>query len=187
MSEGLGALLVRATALLAAAPDDRDGAFRTPCVGTRGADGRPRLRTVVLRRFDPGARALEFHTDRRAGKVPEMAAEPRVALHAWDPAARVQLRMDGVATLHGADAVADAAWNALHDGSRAAYAVGPASGTDVPAPPPAPRDPAAGRGNFLAVVVALEAIECLELGPDGWRRARFRFAHGDAEAAWLVP
>ena len=187
MSEDLPDALRRALGLLAAAPASRDDAFRTPTLATRALDGRPASRTVVLRRFDAAARLLEFHTDRRAAKVAEIDAEPRVALHAWDAAERVQIRIDGLATPHVADAVADAAWAALHPGGRAAYAVQPASGTAVPVPPPAPRDAEAGRGNFVAVTVAMEALEWLELRPDGQRRARFRFAPAGPEATWLVP
>ena len=187
MTGDLDAVLADALSRLAAAVDARHGAFRTPCLATRGPDARPRLRTVVLRRLDPEARVLEFHTDRRAAKVAEIAADPRVALHVWDPEAQVQLRLDGVAVAHGADVVADAAWAALHVGSRAPYAIGPTPGSPVATPPPMPCDPDAGRGDFLAVTVALEALEWLELSRDGQRRARFRFTPGGTEATWLVP
>ncbi len=66
----------------------RDGRspFRTPALATLGRDGAPQLRTVVLRGFDPAARSLSIHTDRRSAKVAELAADPRAALHVYDAA-----------------------------------------------------------------------------------------------------
>ena len=63
--------------------------MHTPSVATLGLDGRPRIRTVVLRDFDEGAGTLRFHTDRRSEKVSELARDPRIGVHFYDEAAKV--------------------------------------------------------------------------------------------------
>lgn len=187
-ADDLDAALAEAFRLLARGVADRRSPFHTPCLGTVGADGAPRLRTVVLRGFDPAARVLRIHTDRRSPKAAEMQAEPRVMLHAYDPAARVQLRLAGRATLHADDAVADAAWAASRPASRLCYAAPAAPGTPCAAPLPAPREEAGGRAHFLAVGIAFDWLEWLWLCAEGHRRARFTWdAAGHRQASWLVP
>jgi len=51
--------------LIARGVADRRSPFRTPTLATVGVDGRPRLRTVVLRAFDAAARRIVVQ--RRAG------------------------------------------------------------------------------------------------------------------------
>ncbi len=78
---------------------------------------------------------------------------PRVSLHAYDPKAKIQVRIEGTARLHGQDAVARAAWAASRPMSRIGYATAPGPGT----PPgrgrrlrPAPRRRRRG-GRFCGV------------------------------------
>lgn len=188
----LGEALAEAFRLLARGVADRRSAFHAPTLATRGPDGAPRLRTVVLRGVDAPARTLRVHTDARAAKAAELAADPRAALHVYDAGAALQVRVSGTATLHrladGAP-LARAAWDASRPSSRATYAVAPAPGTPVEAPSPAPSDPDAGREHFAVVVLRAESLEWLWLWSGGHRRARFAFGPGGAveEATWLVP
>lgn len=183
----LAACLDRAFALLGAGVADRRAAFHTPTLATVGADGAPRARTLVLRGFDPAARTLRLHTDARAAKAAELAAEPRCALHLYDRAAGLQLRLAGTATVHD-DALAEAAWQASRASSRSCYAIHPGPGTPVPAPPPAPRDAEAGRRHFRAILLRFHMLEWLDLDAAGHRRARFDWpAEGPPAATWLVP
>lgn len=175
-----------AFALLARGVADRRSPFHTPVLGTVGHDGQPRLRTLVLRGFDAPTRTLRLHTDRRAGKVADIAAEPRVSLLGYDPGQRVQMRVEGRASLHFEDAVADAGWAASRDFSRMCYAIEPAPGEAIAAPPPAPLDPAAGRANFAVILLCFNRLEWLWLAAGGHQRALFTW--GDTpQAAWLVP
>ena len=91
------------------------GGFHLPTLATVGADGGPRLRTVVLRAADPAEGTLRFHCDRRSDKASEILADPACALSAYDAAAKIQIRVEGRAALHTDDALAEAAWT----GSRA--------------------------------------------------------------------
>ena len=173
--------------LLARGVADRRSPFHTPTLATVGPDGAPSLRTVVLRAFDPTLRRLYVHTDARSAKAADIAAEPRVALHAYDAAARVQLRLSGRAVLHRGDAVADAAWSSSRAQSRVCYAIEPPPGTPIDAPLPGPDDASAGRDNFVVVAIGVETLEWLWLSVDGHRRARFDWTGHEPHATWLAP
>ncbi|MGG5808115.1 pyridoxamine 5'-phosphate oxidase family protein [Falsiroseomonas sp. CW058] len=172
---------------LARGVTDRRHPFHTPTLATIGTDGAPRARTLVLRGFDAAARTLRLHTDLRSGKAAELAADPRCALHLYDAAGGVQIRLAGRATLHRDDAVADAAWAGSRVMSRAVYAVEPGPGTPIAAPLPAPSDAGAGRTRFAVITVRFDSLDWLELAATGHRRARFDWTTGAPEATWLVP
>jgi pyridoxine/pyridoxamine 5'-phosphate oxidase len=180
--------LAQAFALLSRGVADRRSPFHTPTLATRGLDGAPALRTVVLRAFDPAARLLRVHTDRRSGKAAEIAADPRAALHGYDAGAQVQIRIAGVATLHLDDSVADAAWGASREMSRMCYAAPQAPGAPVEEPPEAPMDAVSGRVHFAAVTLRIETLDWLLLAARGHRRARFAWgADGALRAGWVAP
>lgn len=106
--------------------------FHLPTLGTLGADGGPRLRTVVLRAADPAEGTLRFHCDRRSDKASEILAAPACALAAYDAAAKIQIRVAGRATLHTDDALAEAAWTGSRAMSRVCYGAEPGPGTALP-------------------------------------------------------
>ncbi|WP_353210780.1 pyridoxamine 5'-phosphate oxidase family protein [Rhodovarius sp.] len=175
-----------AFALLARGAVDRRSPIHTPNLATIGADGAPRLRTLVLRSFDPASRSLRLHTDRRSEKASEIIADPRVSLHGYDPEQRIQLRLQCLASLHCDDAVAEAGWNASRDFSRMCYAITPGPGHPAAAPPPAPTDAVSGRENFAVIQLIFNEMEWLWLAADGHRRARFTWGQQPI-ATWLVP
>lgn len=188
----LQAVLAEATRLLSRAVADRRSPLHTPTIATLGLDGRPKLRTVVLRGFDTARRELRFHTDARSPKIAELRAEPSIGIHVYDPGARIQMRIDATATLHADDAVADNAWLASQPMSRVCYGTAPAPGTPIGEGaaftlPAGPHDIAAGRANFVAVMAHIDALEWLHLAHTGHRRARFRWNADGAEGTWLAP
>lgn len=184
----LDAALAEAFDALARGVADPGSAFHTPTLATRGLDGAPALRTVILRGFDPATRTLRIHTDRRSAKAAEIAADPRVALQGYDPAARMQLRLAGGASLHHHDAIADDAWATSRETSRMTYATAHSPGTPLPAPPGAPTDPQAGRVHFAALLLRFDSLDWLRLDRAGHARARFAWAPGGAmTATWIAP
>lgn len=184
----LPATLETAFATLAQGVADRRHGFHCPMLATIGLDGAPSARTLVLRGVDAAARQIRLHTDRRAAKVPELAADPRAALLFYDAGAQLQLRLSGRATLHAEDAIADRGWAESRAMSRFCYAIAPAPGTPVPAPPAMTLDSEAGRPHFCVVIFHLESLESLHLAAAGHRRARFAWDRaGGASATWLVP
>jgi pyridoxamine 5'-phosphate oxidase len=182
----LDACLAEAFRCLARGVADRRHPFHTPTLATVAPDGAPEARTLVLRGFEATSRTLRLHSDARSGKVAALAREARCALHVYDAAAKLQLRLAGTAEVEDGTA-AEAAWQASRETARMVYAIKPGPGTPVGAPPPAPRDAAAGRGFFRVILMRFESLDWLELAHDGHRRARFDWRGGALQASWLVP
>lgn len=188
----LEATLAEAWRMLVRGAADRRAAFHTPVLASLRGDGRPAARTVVLRDLDPDRRRLRFHTDRRSMKFAEIAAEPRVSMHFYDPAAKVQICIDGRAARHAEDALADLSWDRTQPMSRNCYRVSPGPGSPIGDPSQAVSggtvgDDEAGRENFAAITVAIDTLEWLYLAAQGHRRARFHWAGEELIATWLVP
>ena len=181
----------QAWALLARGVADRRSAFHAPVVATLGLDGRPRARVVIVRGCDVAAGTLRFNTDRRADKFAELARDPRVSLTGYDAGSKIQIRVEGTATLHVDDAVADMAWAASRPFSRVCYGTVPSPGTLLGgggdfALPAADAEIEAGRANFSTVVIRVHALEWLYLAHAGHRRARFDVQAGQG-GVWLTP
>ena len=178
---------------------NRDHGFHLPAVASLGRDGRPAVRTVVLRGVERNDRILRFHSDRRSPKLAELAAEPRLSLLFYDPAELTQLRIAARASIHGSDAVADAAWRETRLFSRRCYLQEPGPSQPVAGPTsalppefaeraPEPDESEAGRPNFAVVLCRIEAIDWFYLNARGHRRARFAWdGEGRLEADWLAP
>lgn len=176
-------------AQLANAVADRKSALRTPSIATLGLDGRPRVRTVVLRSVDPQAHRIGFHTDARSDKFAEMQADSRVAVHFYDAAAKTQIRIEGTASLHGGDAVARAAWQAAGRSGRRTYASEPAPGASLHAPDDAvfAADEATSFGRFAVAIVRIESLDWLYLRAAGHRRLLFARMGDLLAPRWLAP
>ncbi len=182
----------QALALIQRGVKDRRSGMHTFAVATIGADGAPRMRTVVNRGFDPQSRTLRFHTDARAPKLTEIADDPRVAVHLYDPKAKIQLRLTALASVHKDGDLRAAVWQATRDFSRECYRVVPAPGDSVSDPTAIPftpgEDPEEGAQNFVAVTLAVSQIEWLFLAHQGHRRALFSWdSDGTVSQSWLVP
>lgn len=186
-ADDLAEMRAAAFALLERGVADRGSPFHTPTLASLGLGGAPRARTLVLRGFDAASRMIRLHSDRRSEKFAELAQEPRCALHAFDPDTQVQIRLEGVASLHSEDEVAEAAWLASRPAERALYAAGPDPGTPIAAPLPAPRDEGAGRAHFGVILLHVHRLEWLWLAAEDHRRARIDWLPGEERATWLVP
>jgi hypothetical protein len=189
----LDGTLAESWRLIARGMADRRSPFHHPTLATLGADGRPRLRTLILRGCDVQERSLRLHTDTRSEKVSEIGLDPRVGLHFYDPAAKIQLRIEGSATLNTDNAVADAAWAGSRLFSRQCYGIAPGPGTAIAAaddfalPETSDAGTAPGRANFCAIKVQIESLEWLYLAAAGHRRALFRWPDERQQAGWLAP
>jgi len=176
--------------LVAAIASARHG-LHLPTLATIGADGAAEARTVVLRHVDAARREIRFHTDIRSPKVAAIRRDPRVALHWYDPARRVQVRIPAVATIHHGDAVAAAAWAASAAMSRACYAADHGPGTPREAFPAAPVAPAgdddSGLRQFAVVACRFDVVELLCLHAAGHQRVRLHVAQTPVTWDLLAP
>jgi pyridoxine/pyridoxamine 5'-phosphate oxidase len=184
----LQAVLPAAFACLAEGAADPASPFRTPALATAGPGAAPGLRTLVLRRFLPDARAVELHTDARSPKMAALRADPRAALLFWHAGRRVQLRLEGPVTI-ATGPEADQSWAALPPGSRATYAVSLPPGTPIANPAEARPDlpPAAARAVFTVLRLGFDTLEYLSLARGAQCRARFVWSGETLVATWLVP
>jgi pyridoxamine 5'-phosphate oxidase len=191
--DDLDETLAEAWRLIARGVADRRSPFHHPVVATTGLDGSPQARTVILRGCDVASRVLRFHTDARSEKAREIAADPRTAMHFYDPGAKIQLRLSGRATMHRTDAAADAAWAGSRVFSRQCYGIEPGPGVAIDAgagftlPESTEQATQPGRAHFTAVTLAVSQLEWLYLAAAGHRRARFGWADGTPQSAWLAP
>ncbi|MCE4224843.1 pyridoxamine 5'-phosphate oxidase [Methylobacterium sp. C25] len=178
--------------LLEEGVSDRHSAFHTPALATVDPHGRPQVRAVVLREADRGAGTLRFHCDRRSEKASEIAVAGTAALHVYDSAARIQVRVDGTAKLHTDDWFAETVWTQSQPMSRVCYGIAPGPGTALAnggdyTLPDADDAILTGREHFCAVVIRAERLEFLYLDTRGHRRALWLRSNAGWVETWLAP
>jgi pyridoxamine 5'-phosphate oxidase len=193
-SNNLIETLAHAWRLLERGTADRRSPFHTPTVATVAADGSPEARTVVLRKVVAPERTVRFHTDTRSGKVAALATNPRLALHGYDPASKIQIRLSGNAHVHRGDEIARFAWGQSKSMSLMCYRQALAPGAKVEAPLKAPGTTAETYGpddgfeNFAAIVLQVTTLDWLYLASGGHQRARFTWdARGQLAHTWVAP
>jgi pyridoxamine 5'-phosphate oxidase len=191
--DDLTAILAQAWHALSNGVASRRLPAHTPTVATIGLDGRPRLRTIVLRGVLAVDRQIRFHTDVRSDKVAELKRDPRFSLHAYDPAAKLQIRLEGEAILHIGNVKAREAWIGSRRFSQICYGINPGPGTPIAngggfALPVSDDDVEGGFGSFCAVIGSVKSLEWLYLAHDANRRARFVWDEaGELKSSWLTP
>ena len=176
--------------------ESRKSPIHTAVIGTSDGD----LRVMVLREFDADTNTLRFHTDSRSPKVAALANGAAVSVLAYDPDAKIQIRMRGVGRIEATGPLADAAWNAATPFAKRCYLAehapsdvtdGPTSGLPgwVEGIVPTPEQVAAGRANFAILLVEVKTFDWLYLANSGHRRARFVVGEDSDQLSgtWLVP
>lgn len=159
---------------------DRIGAMREVALATCGPDG-PQARTVVLRRADRAAAAVEMASDSETAKVRALRADPRASVMRWDPVEALQIRLSLTVRIVVGDA---RRWDAMPEAGRWNYGAVPAPGMPVPAPDAWERP--SERSRFAVLIGAVRRIDAVLLAEDGHRRAAWDAADGFA-GAWLSP
>lgn len=188
----LTALLDRAWALLSRGAVDRRCVAHTPTLATLDA-GQPSLRTVVLRGCEVSTRELMIHTDRRSPKIVQLQQEPGCALHVYDAAQNLQLRVRAVAQVHLDDALACARWSASRASSREIYGSPCSPGEPVDDPRAAveqlrSRSEAEQRAHFAVLVLRVIEMDVLLLAATGHLRALYTWdVSGRSAAGWRIP
>ncbi len=170
--------------------ENRNSAMHTPVVATGNADAR----IMVLRDFDAQNWTLRFHTDVRAPKVPEIEADPRVGVLAYDRGAKLQLRGRGSGRIERNGPVADAAWEESTNFARRCYlGEGPGARSDKPTSglpewiegeEPSETQVQPARENFAVLIVHIDEIDWFYLSNDGHRRAVLTRT---GKGRWIAP
>ena len=175
--------------------NSRKSPMHSPVLVTADAQAR----VLVLRDFDQEAMILRFHTDARSPKVATIAANPAVTVLAYDPDAKVQLRIGGTARIERSSEAAQAAWEASNNFARRCYlaeaAPGSLSNIPVSGLPewadgvlPSDDQIAPARENFAILLVTICEVDWLYLAHGGHRRAHIKLdSPHQPEFSWLVP
>lgn len=147
-----------------------------------GADGTPRVRTLVFRGWADAVR-LDLLSDGRSAKAEELATQPAVELCWLLPKARSQFRLRGRLELPvGADLLAarERHWRQLSPAGRALWGW-PPPGQALDPQAAFPSELADGTPlppHFLLLRIAVQQVELLELSGTPHRRQRWREATG---------
>ncbi|MGO2147748.1 pyridoxamine 5'-phosphate oxidase family protein [Halomonas sp.] len=161
---------------------DRHAPARYLTLATVSESGLPQARTVVLRSADKQAATLAVYTDIHSGKISALRANPMAALHVWDAAEQLQIRMEASVTVLIGEAVSEQ-WHSLPEHARSAYSSGPAPGKPIAASLDYTKTP--DESAFAVLWMDVQAIEALHLGQ---HHRRAVFSRGDGWAGqWLVP
>ena len=157
------------------------------------------MRTVVLRSVSTKNRTLAFHTDIRSGKWNELKQNNNISWLFYDAAARFQIRVGGIASLHQTDEVANEAWQKSNANSRKIYMgeIAPSLISNLPTSGlpaefescnPLLEETEIARKNFGIVITKTNWVEWLWLNSAGHRRAKFEYnSNTDFKANWLIP
>jgi pyridoxamine 5'-phosphate oxidase len=171
------------------AASDKAHAWRWPVLATVHGEFAD-ARTVVLREVEPRTRRIFIYTDARAGKVSQILHHPMGSMVMWSPALGWQLRCRVRLTLEMSGLAATSRWAHVKLSPAAQDYLSPMPPgavlvpTSAGAPAPAPTDAETIQHEYFAVIEAVvEAIDWLELHPQGHRRAVF-----DAQGPrWVQP
>lgn len=139
-------------------------------LATRGLDGAPRCRTVVIRAIVEAEGAMLFCTDARSPKLEQIAADPRAELCWYFADAREQFRFAGEIALSGAGDTSpawrsrEALWDYLPEATRASFAGPPPGALRAAAPPSAARLDANGAPDtFVTAALFVRTVDHLRL------------------------
>lgn len=172
---------------------DRKSPMHTPVIVTGDVDAR----VMVLRAFDTASWTLRLHTDARSPKAQVIAADPRVAVLAYDKGAKIQIRARGLGRIVTAGPEADSSWAASTNFARRCYlGAGPGAVSDSPTsglPPefegaePDDAQLIPARDNFAVLLITLTELDWLYLAHTGHVRAQFTRAGEGWEGRWVAP
>jgi pyridoxamine 5'-phosphate oxidase len=190
MITDLNEVLQNAWQLLEQGVASRKHGFHHAAVATVSVAGMPRNRIVILRAAESKSKSLRFHTDVRSQKYRELEVNSHICAVFYDEPSKTQVRVDGRATLHLADTLADASWKAAQPMSKLTYGIMPAPGLVIDGPDvvsmPAPQsDVEWARKHFVVVNVQVHTLQWLYLRRGGQQCAVFDLNSGDMQ--WTVP
>tara|TARA_R110002111_G_scaffold107056_2_gene165443 strand:+ start:6744 stop:7355 length:612 start_codon:yes stop_codon:yes gene_type:complete len=150
------------------------------------SEGRPRVRTVILRDVQTEERELVCYTDQRSDKICELKDSPWMEWLTYDPITRVQIRLRGSATVHIQDECAEQHWQDSSPEHRRGYITvsppGAKADSAVPNLPdylfdrlPNDEEAQLGYENFAVIVCRIEHLDWLQLRRNGHLAAQFRW------------
>jgi len=169
---------------LHAGAEDYEHPFRFFTLGTVGLDPIARLRTVVLREVTEQL-DLIFFTDLRSKKIMHLKENNKVGLLFYHPKLRLQLKIEGLATIYKDQATHQKYWDSIAPQFRRDYESTTAPGTEIENP--AEIEYLSEKNHFCMVQTTPFKIEYLKLGSPNHVRIRFSRVEGLWKSEFLVP
>ena len=152
-------------------------------------EGKIASRVVVLREFNSKERYLRFHTDARAPKIKHFQKNSNASILGYDPALKIQLKLQGNVEVHLKDDVTIASWNESTTRSKKCYSVEGGSSLEIDNPAEYDiKDVNIEDGylNFAVIKFTYTSLEFLYLKSSGHRRALHSW-DDELVSNWLVP
>ena len=177
-----------AESILDNAVDNAKTLFHTLTLSSHD-EGKIASRVVVLREFNSKERYLRFHTDARAPKIKHFQKNSNASILGYDPALKIQLKLQGNVEVHLKDDVTIASWNESTTRSKKCYSVEGGSSLEIDNPAEYDiRDVNIEDGylNFAVLKFKYTSLEFLYLKSSGHRRAIHSWDE-DLVSNWLVP
>ena len=180
--------LSTAESILDNAVDNAKTLFHTLILSSHD-EGKIASRVVVLREFNSKERYLRFHTDARAPKIKHFQKNSNASILGYDPALKIQLKLQGNVEVHLKDDVTISSWNESTTRSKKCYYVEGGSSLEI-------NNPAEydikdvniedGYLNFAVIKFTYTSLEFLYLKSSGHRRALHSW-DDELVSNWLVP
>ena len=177
-----------AESILDNAVDNAKTLFHTLILSSHD-EGKIASRVVVLREFNSKERYLRFHTDARAPKIKHFQKNSNASILGYDPALKIQLKLQGNVKVHLKDDVAMASWNESTARSKKCYSVEGGSSLEINNPSEYDiKDVNIEDGylNFAVIKFTYTSLEFLYLKSSGHRRA-LHLWDDELVSNWLVP
>lgn len=161
----------------------RSGVPGLVTLATADATGQPECRTVVLRGADRRRATIETYSDSETPKVRDITANPKVSVLIWQPAFRIQIRLNGTSEIIAGREL-DQEWKKLPPHSKKNYGMTPPPGTEISEASKYERRPSITRFSKLLITVNEIDVVHMQRGSD----IRAQFSQSDDWAGkWLAP
>ena len=146
-------------------------------------------RVMVLREFCLEKKIMRFHTDYRSAKIKELKDQASANVIGYDPALKVQIKLQGEIKVHYDDSVTQDAWQNSTNRSKKCYSVKDGSSNEIENPNEydiKEFEPEEGYKNFSVLIFSFNSLEYLYLKRSGHRRAIHKW-DDKLNSKWLVP
>lgn len=147
-------------------------------------NGKPRQRTVVLRKLLPDFSVL-IYTDQRSQKINDISKNPKVSALFYHPKKLLQLRIDATAEIITDSVQLNNYWQNIPENSRKDYITVKAPGSDISHPDHVDYD--SETNYFTAIRLIPNTIEYLQLQRPNHLRIRFENNGNAWHSQFLVP
>ncbi len=183
---------------LAVSVKNRHHGFHTPVFSNLDKKFNIQNRIVVIRSFDSESFSINFHTDIRSSKIPEIERNNRTSFLFYDSKIKIQLKIRSESIIHHNNEICLSAWKRTKLASRKCYLTTkpPSSKSKLPTDAipvklkgidPNEKESQAGYKNFTVIENKIEKIEWLKLSYSGHRRLLINLNNKSNIYQWLIP